>query len=65
MTENDDLIRALEEASLVLGIAPSTVGQRVGQGGRFYARLKAGKRVWPETARAVRLKIDSLLRDAA
>jgi hypothetical protein len=44
----------MEAAAARLGIEPSTLGERAGQGGRFYARLKDGKRVWPETAAKVR-----------
>ena len=46
-----------------LGIAPSTVGERAGQGGRFYTRLCEGRRVWPETAAAVMKKIDEMRAD--
>ena len=53
MTTTHEIIGAIENAAARLGIAPSTVGQRAGQGGHFYARLKAGKRVWPETAQKV------------
>lgn len=58
MTEAQTLIREIETAALDLGIAPSTVGERAGQGGHFYLRLKAGCRVWPETAAKVRHWID-------
>lgn len=51
----------IEAAASALGLAPSTVGERAGQGGKFYARLCEGKRVWPETAEAVRLKIQQML----
>ncbi len=51
------LLAEMEAAAASLGIEPSTLGERAGQGGRFYARLKEGKRVWPETAQKVRDKI--------
>ena len=35
-------------------ISPSTVGERAGQGGRFYQRMPDGRRLWPETAEKVR-----------
>lgn len=54
MTDAQNLITEIENAATSLGIAPSTVGERAGQGGRFYARLKEGRRVWPETANKVR-----------
>lgn len=51
------LLAEMEAAAASLGIEPSTLGERAGQGGQFYARLKEGKRVWPETAQKVRDKI--------
>lgn len=56
----EQLVAEMEAAAAALGIEPSTLGERAGQGGRFYARLKAGKRVWPETAEKVRNKIAEL-----
>lgn len=47
----------LEAAAALLGKAPSTIGREAGQGGRFYARMCAGKRCWPETADRVRAHI--------
>jgi len=54
MTLSQTLVAEMEAAASKLGIEPSTLGERAGQGGRFYARLKDGKRVWPETATKVR-----------
>lgn len=54
MSEAQALLSEIEAASADLGIAPSTVGERAGQGGHFYRRLKDGCRVWPETAAKVR-----------
>ena len=51
----------MEAAAAQLGIAPSTIGERAGQGGRFYSRLKSGARCWPETEAAVRRWIDENL----
>lgn len=50
----------IEAAAERLGIAPSTVGERAGQGGKFYERLCQGKRVWPETAQKVLEKIGQM-----
>ena len=51
-------IRAeIEATASKLGISPSTVGERAGQGGRFYHRLCLGARVWPETADKVRQRL--------
>lgn len=61
MSITDELKGEIEQAAAKLGIAPSTVGQRAGQGGRFYARLCSGKRVWPETAESVRAKLSQML----
>lgn len=60
MTEIEQLIQEIEACARDLAVAPSTIGERAGQGGRFYARLKAGKRVWPETIAAVRVRIQEL-----
>lgn len=54
MTNSHELASEIEAAAASLGISPSTIGARAGQGGRFYIRLKDGKRVWPETASKVR-----------
>ncbi|PZQ99184.1 MAG: hypothetical protein DI533_00305 [Cereibacter sphaeroides] len=60
---NHILLAEIEEAASRLGLSPSTVGERAGQGGKFYERLKAGKRVWPETADKVRSWINSRLEE--
>jgi hypothetical protein len=54
MDTQNTLIAEIEAAAAMLGLSPSTVGERAGQGGRFYARLKSGARVWPETEAKVR-----------
>jgi len=56
-TETEKLAAEIEAVALRLGIAPSTVGEKAGQGGKFYQRLKAGKRAWPETISAVRERL--------
>lgn len=48
------LLSEIEEFAERVGCAPSVVGRKAGQGGRFYARLKEGRRCWPETAEKVR-----------
>lgn len=60
MTEAETLLRELEDAAAELGLSPATVGRIAGQGGHFYKRLKSGRRVWPETARAVRERIQEI-----
>jgi DNA-binding LacI/PurR family transcriptional regulator len=47
------LITEIKAKADELGISPSTVGERAGQGGQFYSRLERGCRVWPETAEKV------------
>lgn len=54
MEHNQALISEIEQAASALKLAPSTVAERAGQGGRFYQRLKDGKRCWPDTAQKVR-----------
>lgn len=54
MDNASNLITEIENAAARLNVAPSTIGERAGQGGRFYIRLKEGARVWPETAQKVR-----------
>ena len=54
MSEIEKLISELEGYAAEFGLSPATLGERVGQGGRFYARLKEGRRVWPETIEKVR-----------
>lgn len=53
MSITEHLKNEIEATAAHLNIAPSTVGERAGQGGRFYQRLCDGKRVWPETAESV------------
>jgi len=61
MSITDQLKSDIEAVAEKLGIAPSTVGERAGQGGRFYARLCEGRRVWPETAETVRSRLDQMV----
>lgn len=58
-----DILSEIEAAAETLSKSPSTIGRDVGQGGRFYARLKGGARVWPETADNVREKLAAMLRE--
>lgn len=60
MTIADELRAEIEATAKILGKAPSTIGERAGQGGKFYARLCAGCRVWPETAETVRARLHTL-----
>jgi hypothetical protein len=48
------LISQMERYCTRCDIAPSTLGTRAGQSGKFYGRLVAGKRAFPETIAAVR-----------
>ncbi|WP_386681903.1 hypothetical protein [Loktanella sp. R86503] len=49
MANTHEIITKLEEAAVEFGVKPSTIGEKIGQGGQFYARLLNGKRCWPET----------------
>ena len=53
MHTTQHLVAEIEAVAKIIGKAPSTVGEKAGQGGRFYDRLVKGKRVWPETAAKV------------
>ena len=55
--DTDKLILEIETTAAELGIAPSTLTARVGQGGMFYDRLVSGKRAWPETIQRVRARM--------
>lgn len=57
MSITEQLRAEIEAAAAKLDLAASTVGERAGQGGKFYQRLCDGKRVWPETAEKVRAEI--------
>lgn len=59
---SQQLVDEMERAAAALGLAPSTIGREAGQGGRFYARIKAGARVWPETRAKVMATIAQLER---
>ena len=61
MTRKQSLAEFIADAAVRLGVSPSTVGGRAGQGGRFYDRLIAGARVWPETDAKVRARISQML----
>jgi hypothetical protein len=65
MSTTDHLKIEIEATAALLNIAPSTVGERAGQGGRFYKRLCDGKRVWPETADSVLARLADMRSAAA
>lgn len=58
MSEPLSLLAEMESAAADLGISVSTLGRLSGQGGKFHERLRAGKRVWPETVSKVRATIE-------
>ena len=64
MSDTDNLISEIEATAWVLGLSPSTIAERAGQGGKFYARLTAGKRSWPETVAKVRASLEAQLSHA-
>jgi len=59
-TLSASLAAEIEAVAARLGLSPSTVGKRIGQGGRFYMRLKAGNRIWPETDATARQRLREL-----
>lgn len=65
MKTSAELLKKIDAASAKLGIKPSTVGERAGQGGQFYARLTRGCRIWPETFDRVVERVDQMLKEHA
>ena len=65
MSTTDTLRAEIEATAATLGISPRTVGERAGQGGKFYDRLCEGKRVWPETAAKVRVRLAEMVAPAS
>lgn len=55
------LLLEIEDGARALGISPRYLTKRLGQGGIFYDRLRAGKRIWPETYVDVKLRLEALL----
>ncbi|OOY15093.1 hypothetical protein [Thioclava sp. DLFJ4-1] len=69
-TDTQQLASEIEAVAKMLGISPSTVGERAGQGGKFYERLTKGVkgkpvRVWPETAVKVRQRLVDMQSEAS
>jgi hypothetical protein len=60
-TASQKLADEIEAVASILNMSPSTVGERAGQGGKFYERLRSGRRVWPETIEKVQVKLRDLL----
>jgi hypothetical protein len=60
ITEAQKLADDIEATAARVGMSPSTVGERAGQGGKFYTRLRSGCRVWPETAEKVRERLRAI-----
>lgn len=56
-TASDILADEIAATADRLDMSPSTIGARAGQGGKFYERLRSGKRVWPETFDKVMVKL--------
>lgn len=50
----------IDAVSAKTGLAKSTIGRLVGQGGTFYRRLASGARVWPETAASVFQRLEDI-----
>ncbi len=54
MTEQERIIAEIDTYCRFAKIAPSTLGMRAGYSGKFYERMCAGKRAWPETLDRIR-----------
>jgi hypothetical protein len=59
-TPSEALADEIEAAAARLNLSTSTVSARVGHGGKFYARLREGKRAWPETIASVQRRLREL-----
>lgn len=59
-TPSEALADEIEAVAARLNLSTSTVSERAGQGGKFYERLRAGSRVWPETVQSVQEKLRGL-----
>lgn len=60
-TASEQLADEIEATARALNMQPTTIGRIAGQGGNFYERLRAGKRVWPETSEKVRARMRDLV----
>ena len=58
MEHREQIKKRIEDMAKAMGLEPSTVGAKTGQGGKFYSRLVIGCRVWPETAASSNAKLD-------
>ena len=52
--ESQNLLAEIEAFAAETGLAETTLGRKAVNDGKLAARLRAGKRVWPETAERVR-----------
>ena len=59
------LVDLIEAAASAMNLAPSTLGEKLGQGGRFYSRIKAGCGVLPKTEASVRQKLVAMMKASA
>lgn len=53
MTDREKLLQAMERYAEISGIKLSTLSAKTGQNWTFYARIKAGRRYFPETGEQV------------
>jgi hypothetical protein len=54
------IIDKIETTAALFKTKPSVVSAKLGQGGRFHARLSEGKQAWPSTLDAVDSKLDAM-----
>ena len=63
MNTAQQLKQDFDAAIEATGLAPSTIGMMCGYSGKLYKRLCEGHRIWPETADAIRAKLDALVKE--
>ena len=61
--QKSDIIKEVEAVSAETGLAPSTIGKLIGQGGNFYDRLQSPARMWPETMAQIKERLDQLRKE--
>lgn len=62
MANIQNIIDKIELAAAKFGTTPSVVSAKIGQGGRFHARLADGKQAWASTLDAADDKLDAMIR---
>lgn len=53
-TDIENLVREIDRYCAAVGLKPSTLSRKAIDDGKFYKRVRAGGRCWPETAARIR-----------